>query len=434
VAPEFTVLPGQAIVGNFAGFGGQLNQHVYADISGPPPNLAAMETKVLSLQPQFVRVFFNTTEWIFPDRMDSFVRTVELAQRTGAQIDITWQGSTYPFAAANMDRFADVLTDLLTNRGVGSLWVTLFNEPNSTQITMQQYERVYRLLDGELRARGVRDRVHFMGGDLLGTVSPSGQTQNDWFAYLATHMSDLLDAWSVHVYWSFWEPEKIERRLATEVRAIYAGIPASQRRPVFVTEFGVRGLPTLDGFQPGMWLDGTPMTQTTDAAFQQAWFMLRATQLGFSGFSEWDLDAGKYDNGTQDYSTIGPGTAGWPLRPSYSLLHLLTLTFQPGGTVVEVTPAADADPAKLVTAYVSTANNLTVAGMDTDGGQVVPTIDAPMDYSIGGLPPNTRFDLRTWNGDGTGTIGDVGFLDSGPTGLLQFTVPLDAVFTLTDGG
>lgn len=427
------MLPDQAIDGDFAGFGGQLNQHVYANISGPPPDLPGMETKVLTLQPQFVRIFFNTTEWSFQDRMDSFVRTVELAQRTGAQIDVTWQGSTYPFAAANMGRFADVLDDLLTKRGVDSLWVTLFNEPNSTQITLQQYERVYRLLDGELRARGVRDRIHFMGGDLLGTLSPSGQTQNDWFAYLATHMSDLLDAWSVHVYWSFWEPEKIERRLDTEVRAIYAGIRPDLRRPVYVTEFGVRGLPTLDGFQPGMWLDGTPMTQTTEAAFEQAWFMLRAAQLGFSGLSLWDLDAGKYDNGTQDYSTIGPGTAGWPLRPAYDLLRLLTLTFEPRrGTVVEVAPAADADPAKLVTAYVSPADDMTVAGMDTDGAQYVDPSSAPMSYSIGGLPANTLFRLRIWNDDGGGATTDIGFLDSGPDGVLQLSVPLNAVFALTD--
>ena len=427
------MLPDQAIVGNFAGFGGQLNQHVYAKISGPPPDLPGMEAKVLALEPQFVRVFFNTTEWSFPDRMDSFVRTVELAQRTGAQIDITWQGSTYPFAAANMGRFADVLADLLTNRGVDSLWVTLFNEPNSTQITLQQYERVYRLLDGELRNRGVRERIHFMGGDLLGTLSPSGQTQNDWFAYLATHMSDLLDAWSVHVYWSFWEPEKIERRLATEVRAIYAGIPAGLRRPVYVTEFGVRGLPTLDGFQPGMWLDGTPMTQTTEAAFEQAWFMLRAAELGFSGLSLWDLAAGKYDNGTQDYSTIGPGTAGWPLRPAYNLLRLLTLAFEPrGGTIVAVTAAADADPAKLVAAYVSPGSNMTIVGMDTDGAQFVDPTNAPMSYSIGGLPVNTLFRLRIWNDDGSGATTDIGFVDSGPSGVVQLSVPLDAVFALTD--
>ena len=251
--------------------------------------------------------------------MASFIRTVQLAQRTGAQIDISWQGSTFAFAMTNMPRFAGVLADLLNERGVDSAWVTLFNEPNSTNITLPQYEQVYRELDASLQALGVRDRIHFMGGDLVGTTSPLGQSQVDWFTYMAAHMGDLLDGWSVHIYWGFWEPAKIDRRLATEVRMIFAAIPAQERRPLFVTEFGTRGdplIPGLSNFQPGSWVDGTPMAQTTAAAFQEGWFMLRAAQLGFSGLAKWDLDNAKYDNGTQDFSAIGPGADGWLLRPS----------------------------------------------------------------------------------------------------------------------
>jgi hypothetical protein len=380
-----------------------------------------------------VRVFFNTTEWTNPDRMASFVRTVQLAQRSRSQINITWQGSTFPFARANMGRFADVLADLLENEGVDSLWVTLFNEPNSTSLTLPQYEQVYRLLDGALRDRGVRDRVHFMGGDLVGTTSPLGQSQADWFTYMAGHMGDLLDAWSVHVYWNFWEPDKIERRLATEVRSIFAGIPAPERRPVYVTEFGVRGLQGEDAVQPGLWFDGTPITQTNVAAFQDGLFMLRATQLGFSGFSEWDLDNAKYDNGTQDFSAIGPGTAGWPTRPVYHLLQMLALVTQPvGGSIVQVVAGATADPAQLLTAYVSPAGNDTILGLDTGGATRGATLTDPIAYSIGGLPPNTLFRLIGWNGSGNGTNVDYGFIDSGSTGTANFAIPLGGIFALTD--
>jgi hypothetical protein len=431
--PQFTLALDRGIVGSFSGFGGQLNQHVYANISGPPPDLPSLDTKVLALQPQFVRVFFNTSEWTNPDRMASFIRTAQLAQRSRSQINITWQGSTFAFARANMGRFADVLADLLENEGVDSLWVTLFNEPNSTSLTLPQYEQVYRLLDGALRDRGVRDRVHFMGGDLVGTTSPLGQSQADWFTYMAGRMGDLLDAWSVHVYWNFWEPDKIERRLATEVRSIFAGIPAPERRPVYVTEFGVRGLQGEDTFQPGLWFDGTPITQTNAAAFQDGLFMLRATQLGFSGFSEWDLDNAKYDNGTQDFSAIGPGTAGWPIRPVYHLLQLLALVTQPvGGSIVEVVAGATADPAQLLTAYVSPAGNDTILGLDTHGAALDSTSNDPVAYSVGGLPPNTLFRLLGWNGSGNGTIVDYGFIDSGSTGTADFAIPISGIFALTD--
>jgi hypothetical protein len=433
---HFTLATDRGIVGSFSGFGGQLNQHAYAEISGPPPDLPSLDTKVLALEPQFVRVFFNTSEWTNPDRMASFIRTVELAQHARAQINITWQGSTLAFARANMGRFAGVLADLLHNDGVDSLWVTVFNEPNSTSLTLGQYEQVYRLLDGALRDLGVRDRIHFMGGDLVGTTSPLGQSQVDWFTYMARHMGDLLDAWSVHVYWNFWEPGKIERRLATEVRAIFAAIPAPERRPVYVTEFGVRGLAVTEGpniFAPGLWLDGTPITQTNAAAFEDGWFMLRASQLGFSGFSEWDVDNAKYDNGTQDFSAIGPGTAGWPIRPIYHLLQLLALATQPvGGTIVEVVAGASADPAQLLTAYVSPAGNETILGMDARGAVRDAPLADPVAYSIGGLSPNTLFRLLGWNASGNGANVDYGFIDSGSTGRVDFSIPLGGIFALTD--
>jgi hypothetical protein len=432
--PDFVFSPTRGI-GGFDGFGVQLNQHIYADISGPPQNLPALEREVLAFRAPLVRIFFNTTEWTLPDRMASFNRTVAFAQRSGSRINITWQGSGVPFALANMSRFADVLSDRITALGIGELWVTLFNEPNSTRITLAQYEQVYRLLDAELRARNVRDHVHFMGGDLLGTTSPLGQSQAQWFAYLANNMGDLLDAWSVHIYWEFWDAAKIDRRLQAEVRTIFSTIPAEKRRPLFVTEFGVRGVPTFegeDGSQPGSWPDGTGMSQTTLSAFQHAWFMIRAAQLGFNGTIKWDLYPGKYDAGTQDHSALGPGAEGWPARPVYRLLQLMTSATEPrGGRIVDVVRAAGASPTKVLTGYVSPAGDITVLGLDSRGGMIGTTSAELMPYTIGGLPPDTSFRLLVWNADGNGQNREVGRLDTEATGTLQLSVPRYAVFALT---
>ncbi len=434
-APEFTLARDHGIVAGFGGYGGQLNQHVYAKISGPPPALATMEARVVELQPQLVRIFFNTSEWTNEDRMESFVRTVELAHRARADINITWQGSTFEFAMRNMDRFADVLEGLLRDGVAGDrIWVTLFNEPNTTQRTLPEYEQVYRLLDRHLRDRGVRSRVQFMGGDLI--RSTVGASQAEWFRYMARNMGDLLDAWSVHVYWDFWETDKIDERLLREVRTVFAAIPAEQRRPLYITEFGVRGLGTFEGepsFEPGFWPDGTPMGATTAAAFQQAWFNIRSAQLGYSGTVKWDVYPAKYDAGTQDHSSLGPGAEGWPVRPVYRVLQLMALTTEPrGGSIVELSPSAGADPAKLLTAYVSPASDVTILGLHMDGAAIRTTSSASVPYSLGGLPPNTFFRLLVWNGDGRGSIVDKGFLETGAAGVVEFTAPLDSVFALTN--
>jgi hypothetical protein len=431
---QFTLARDRGLVGDFDGYGGQFNQHVYAKISGPPPDLPNLETKVLALQPQFVRIFFNTSEWTNADRMESFVRTVELAQRAHAEINITWQGSTFEFAMRNMGRFAAVLEGLLQNRAGESLWVTLFNEPNTTQRTLAEYEQVYRQLDGHLRDRGVRGRVQFMGGDLV--RSEYGPSQADWFKYMAGRMGDLLDAWSIHVYWDFWDSDKIDQRLLREVRTIFSTIPAEQRRPLYVTEFGVRGLEGFEGetsFEPGFWPDGTGMSATNTNAFQHAWFNIRAAQLGYTATVKWDVYPAKYDLGTQDHSAIGPAADGWPTRPVYHVLQLLALTTKPrGGSIVDVVPGAGADPSKLLTAYVSPARDVTILGLDKEGGAVGTTSHSPVSYSIGGLPTNTLFRLLAWNGGGDGENADAGFLESGPDGTVQFSVPLDAVFALTN--
>jgi hypothetical protein len=432
--PEFMLAPDRVVVGSFGGYGGQLNQHVYAKISGPPPYLPELEAKVVALEPQFVRIFFNTSEWTLPDRMESFVRTVELAQRARAEINITWQGSTFEFAMRNMDRFADVLAALLEGGAVDDLWVTMFNEPNTTQRTLPEYEQVYRELHRQLRVRGVRNRIRFMGGDLI--RSTVGASQADWFRYMARNMGDLLDAWSVHVYWDFWDTDKIDERLRREVRAIYSTIPPEQHRPLYVTEFGVRGLEGFEGessFEPGFWPDGSPMSATNTAAFQQAWFNIRTAQLGYSGTVKWDVYPAKYDAGTQDHSSLGAGADHWPTRPVYRVLQLMTLTTKPrGGSIVEVVPNAGAHSSKLLTAYVSPARDITILGLHTDGGAIPTTSDHPIPYSIGGLPPNSFFRLLVWNGDGDGRNVDQGFVASGPDGVLEFAAPLDGVFALTN--
>ena len=147
---------------------------------------------------------------------------------------------------------------------------------------------MYRALDRHLTAAGAREQIRFMGGDLVQT------NQRAWFQYMATRLADLLDAYSVHIYWDYWDTAKFTRRL-TEVQRIVAGLPASGRKPVFVSEYGVRGR-AANVPAPGTYADGRPLGQTRIAAFQHAWFLIAATQLGYvgtrSGIATWEVRPG----------------------------------------------------------------------------------------------------------------------------------------------
>jgi hypothetical protein len=269
-----------------------------------------------------------------------------------------------------------------------------------------------------------------MGGDLVRGPDTGAPNQQLWFDYMAQHMADLLDAWSIHVFWDYWDTQKIVDRL-TEVRAIWDAEPANQRKPLYVAEYGVRGLRTFNGVRadPGFWQDGTPISQTNVSAFQHAWFDVLSSKLGYVGTSKWDSYFGKYDNATQSYYMIGDPQSGWPLYPLYHFVRLTTSTVKPGWSVVDV--GSIADTTRLVTAYLSKTGQQTLVGLDTAGAQLNTASTTPVSYTIGGLPPGKRLHLAVWNEAGDGVVAPSHAVVADAAGVVTITVPQHGVFVLT---
>jgi hypothetical protein len=431
---EFRARWSSVVVPSFGGFGGQFNHHVYAALSRAvgvnDTNVVDMEQKMRALHPQFSRIFFTPQAFSDPDKMQSFVRTVLFAQSTGTTINITWQGGTLSVAAGTVQKFADVLLDLVRNRGVTNLrWLTLQNEPNRTRMTMQQYETQYRELDPYIQS--IRGQVRYMGGDLVRGPDAGAPNQAAWFQYMSTRMSDLLDAYSIHVFWDYWDTQKIVDRLK-EVRAIVNALPQQGRKPVYVTEYGVRGMRVFNGapqVDPGVWQDGSAIGQTNVSAFQQAWFDVLAADLGYVATSKWDSYFGRYDNGTQAYYFIGDPQNGWPLYPLYNLVQLLTTTVKREWKVV----AMDSVPAtsRLLAAFLGNNGQQTIVGLDTSGAQLNTVSPTPVSYLIAGMPPLKTLQLVVWNEAGNGLVGPPHAVVTDAAGVASITVPQHGVFVLT---
>jgi hypothetical protein len=428
-AVEFRARPAAVITPALAGYGGQFNHHVYAALSRSvgvtDENVVDMENKMRALHPQFSRVFFTPQAFTDPDKMQSFVRTVQFAQSTGTDINITWQGGTL-----QPQRFADVLLDLVRNRGITHFrWLTLQNEPNRTRMTMEAYEKQYRDLDPLIQS--IRGQVKYMGGDLVRGPDTGTPNQDVWFRYLADHMSDLLDAYSIHIFWDYWDTQKLYDRL-TEVQAIVAALPQAGRKPVYVTEYGVRGLRTFNGapqVDPGVWEDGTAVNQTNISAFQQAWFDVLAANLGYIGTSKWDSYYGKYDNGTQAYYIIGAPQSGWPLYPLYNFMQLLTTTVKRGWSVVAVDSVPNTS--RILAGYAGKNKQLTVVGLDTAGAQLNTVSPTAVSYTIAGFPPSRRVNVEIWNLAADGLVTRAPALLADAAGVVTVSVPQHAVFVLT---
>jgi hypothetical protein len=426
-APDFTVDSTSIIAPSLVGYGSQFNQSTFLTRLNTltAGDDATLTQKVDALAPRIVRIFFPVqalTDW---QRLASFQQVVRMAQAAGSTIEVTWSGG-YANIDSNMDRFADALAALVNTGATNIRWVSLLNEPNGPDWTpavpLATYERMYRVLDQSLRGDGIRDQVKLMGGDLV------QNNQKTWLTYMSTHMADVLDAYSVHIYWDYWDTAKLESRL-NEIKAIDL---STGPRPIYVTEFGVRGNRSVFGlpaYQPGVWADGeTPMAQTNVNAFQLAWFNVLASRLGYPATVSWDAFNAKYDSGTQDFSCIGPAPT-FQLRPCYWLLRLFTATTEPGWRVLGVPGFSGT---KLVTAYAGPMGQYTVVGLDRAGAQLNDASGAAVPYSIGGLPANVTFRLVVWNADGGGTLSDGAPVTTDARGVAAFSVPQHAVFALTN--
>ena len=451
------------LVDSLGGYGFQFNNHVYAPITNPPPaTLPDLESKVKALEPQMVRIFYNDNweeniDKSHPDyllNLESFKKTVDLAQAAGATIVVAYQriATARSTPTASMTRFADVLQNVIQNRGDTNVrWVTVANEPNSGGITLPQYEALYRALDAQLVARGLRAQVGLIGGDLVQNTEGTAAGHRAWFDYMVTHMNDVIDAWSEHIYWWYDIPGRLEDRLRDVSYLVHQELPEAARKPTFLMEYGVRGYNTC-GTKPTVsfmyYLDAncTELHRMPLAGFHKLWFTIDSAQLGFDAAVNWDLYWGVYDRTkppNQSFWAIGPPTEGWPLYPSYYAMQLLLETTARGWQVLGVDPwtANDAaarydnqtreQPEQELTAYNGPDGQLTIVGLDTNGRSLVAPNGESSSYSLGGLPPYTTFTLALWNATGDGTNSVAKPITTSAAGVARFVVPLQAAFVLT---
>jgi hypothetical protein len=469
--------PYRVVFPSLIGYGAQFNNHLYAPITSvriPAGEYPDVEAKVKQLQPDLVRIFYNDNweenqdnthpEW--RDNYASFVKVVQLAQETGATIDIGYQNLANlvtrkpPFLTTDMmSRFAAALEDLVENYGLTNVrWVEVANEPNSGTVSLDQYKALCQALRAELVARGLGDQIHIMGGGLVENGGSTPRGHYEWMKWIGANMSDLVGAYAEHVYWNYNDPGRLEYRLRDTAHLLNEVLPPEQRKPTYMMEYGIRGAancgtkPTFNNLYYAADPSCPEIWRTNIAGFQQLWFNIAAAQLGVAGTSKWDAYWAVYDRNSlnqQVYWMTGPASENFTLTPTYHAMSLLFHVTSPGWQIIGVDPWDSSDwsvpafganlgdtsadqPEKELAAYAGPSGELTIVGLDTHGKELnTVSPDAASPYSIGGLPAGMTFTLAEWNatGDGTNTI--AGAVTTNAAGVARFEVPLQAAFALT---
>ncbi len=433
-AQEVKIDFNKVLVNDFAGFGTQYNQNVYSTFSEvdgiTPENIHQLEKKVKNLGSQYVRIFFDSKSWpsdpnystVPSDFMDSFIKTVKLAQDAGASIiNITFWSRATP---EKMPPFADLIYDLIVNKKYTAVReITLQNEPNGNpgKIALPAYKAYYAKLDEALKAKGIRDKIRIVGGDLV------YNDQQMWFDYLTTNMADILDGYSFHAYWDDNDTLKPYTRL-TSVANIARSFSRIANKPVYITEYGVRGSvkPADDPMKDPGYLTGTkiPISRTTTSALQNALFQVNGMNLGFAGFIRWDCYKAKFDRGVQYYSCIGSAKDGYPLYPMYYMTYLFTHTSQPGWQVVQTSSPVDPKNTLAVSAMKNKSSTMQTV-------YAVNTKSKSQEYVISGLTPKRKYSVYSFNSDGKGIFTKENTINADALGTIKGTINSSSVLAIT---
>ena len=379
-----------------------------------------------------------------PARKESFLRTARLARDTGATINVTWQGGklkTTKTARRVLHSFADMLEHLVTRERLDTLrWVTIQNEPNTRAkrntktgatpekvVTPERLDDMYERLDKRLTQKGLRQQIRFMVGDLI-RESPDNQRQ--WFEHMDRNLAGLMDAYSAHIYWNYFNESKFEERLM-EVRRFVAALPNTRTKPIFVTEYGVRGhnRPPEPGiFKHGM--RGSRSRRQTSPHSSRPGFSSGRCKLGYAGTIKWDCSHGEYDSTYKHkHYVIGPPTAeGWPLYPMYHLLRLFSLTTESGWKVVKLKQPPE------TTAAARGRQGAGSGADDPRSGQSRCTEERghgqERQLHDRRAAAKRTFTLALWNRAGGGQLSSEQ-LSANAEGVAKVTAPRHAVFALT---
>jgi hypothetical protein len=410
---SFAVSTGSAVGGPLVGFGAQFNAYLYHPSGrfsqGKTDELAGLVNK---LHPQHVRIFFSSKSFRDPALKTSFSRTVRLAQNAGATINVTyWHGpyegkpGTADFGKVEMTRFADALKAEFDAGHSAIKYVTIQNEPNRTKFNSHKQDLVqlYKTFHAAAQARGIRGRFALIPEMTRGYPGTKSYFK-DWLKVIGAGAGNIIDGYAFHIYWEHTMQDSVRDRRLAELKEGVRALPAAQRKPMYVTEFGTRGEPDANksvnrwpGWDKKNCTAGRKgcrrIADTTIAGANNAFFQIAAARAGFRAFVYWDAYWSMYDKADHRWSLIGRPSEGLRPKPTYYVQKLLSHAVGRGWV-----PVAVSNPGRqhLRSTAFKGDGKLTVLGVNKSG--------CPTTFRYSGLPASGRFYELVWNDDGSGTI------------------------------
>jgi hypothetical protein len=205
-------------------------------------------------------------------------------------------------------------------------------------------------------------------------------------------LPSVLDAYSIHVYWTPAEfPRKLETRLKN-LETLLTGL--GTKKPVYVTEYGVRQLINPASARPGIH-NGLPMEHAPEAAFQHAWFNALALQQRCVGLAKWVMYRTDIVSGWGKWGLIDAPSASFKRTPVYHVTRLFN------GLLGErwVADGLKRSPDKLIL-----VSRFSAPGRQEESLVALNRADQRREVRLTGLKAGRRYQRADFNRGGQGTV------------------------------
>ena len=442
----------------------------------------ALQEALRELRPGHCRVFVQ--RGLDPDTergraapgFAALLDTLELAQRAGATVNLTWWGQgpyalkerlaalewpnrqvrrwpqarrrKWPRALTNPDepggmpgprekaqRFARIVLEA-RRRFPCVTHATIQNEPNGRgsdlaqqgvpHLSMRLYERLYRDFVAELRrlpdpqrpGGSLREAITVVAGDLVERGKSPDDDQDVWIRYLCENMErprpGFESVLDAYSIHLYWTPAEFPAKLERRLAGLERLLRGlGSTKPVYVTELGVRRLVRPASLRPGL-LDGVNLDHTAEAAFQHAWLDALAPQHGCAGLVKWVAYRTDLVSGWGLWGLIDAPSGDFATTPAYRVTRLFNDLVRPGWRADGLARTADGHVlASRFSAPDRTGESLVV--LNRDG--------RPREVRVSGLPEWRRFEGAVWNDDGAGTVAAARRATADGGGAVIVTVP-----------
>ncbi|MBI3921621.1 MAG: hypothetical protein HY318_09410 [Armatimonadetes bacterium] len=307
--------------------------------------------RVKAMRPHIIRTLF-AYQWWEPEEgkqtpdseeMRDYIYWVRFLKSIGTSVLLTPWGDSFAYSdwmrdgtgklprpekrEAMIRSLVDLVGYLRQREGLTNIkYLCLMNEPDNDgtrPVSLDEYVRLYRLLDQKLRDRGVRREVFLLtSDDSFG--NPAGAS--NWFRGVVSRGLEYCNGLSSHAY-KACVPEVVPW-VRDRLALLKSLDPPRKPKPLFITEFG-HGGETFKNWENGKYEYGLFLAD----------FAINAVREGASAVLPWCLMDTYYSPDAkhkQEWGLWRYKSENWEPRPGFYSWSLITRYTRPGSQVLAV--------------------------------------------------------------------------------------------------